>query len=185
MAIVNGLGLDPEGTLASTFAQTSAASAEGASHISIFSGSNSSPPLGVGDLPNQRELQEGFSALVGARSQYLLSLSGLRHGWISGKGETPSQGAIALSMALLEYIQRVALSRVWPFIPRLVMGPLLSGGISVELHARDDSAIFVNINNNAKVEIEVKYRGYYSTVGINAIAMGSKVLSRYDAIANG
>ena len=67
-------------------------------------------------------------------------------------------------------------------IPRLVMGPIPSGGIIVELHADDDNAINVTITNDDRVELEVLYGGCYFEVNISESELIGMVTAQYASI---
>ena len=131
----------------------------------------------------QQRFQKSFVSLLNRRQGYLDGLHNLNREWITGGGEVPNSNVILAAKTLLRYIENQARIFILNVIPRLVIGPLPSGGITVELHAEEDSALFVTIKNNETVEIDVKYRGYYTSIDTDQLGLGNKVLSRYESIS--
>ena len=83
---------------------------------------------------------------------------------------------------MLRAIQR-RVSEGLDVLPRLVMGPSAAGGVCVELHADQDNAIYVAVNNDATIEIDVQYRGFFFTSEAKGEMLGSEVIDNYEAIA--
>lgn len=124
-----------------------------------------------------------FATFVSNRFSYLAGLQNLGANWVSGGGVKPSASAIFLSQALLSYIRKKVISEEVSLIPRIVMGPIPSGGILLELHADDDNAINVTISNDDRVELEVQYRGCYFEVNLPENEMIGTVTSQYASIS--
>jgi len=110
----------------------------------------------------------GFNQLVNDRKEYLGKLPKLNENWISGKSSLPSGEVIEKSKNLLDdfnnYLIRKKRQNMQIDIPKLVMGPIPTGGIGVEFHVNSENALYVNIHNNSSVEIEIKYYDFYSTI---------------------
>lgn len=150
------------------------------SDISFF-GHADYPSLGQSDDWRETGLRN-FASLVSNRSSYLAGLQNLGANWVSGGGVKPSPSAIFLSQALLSYIREKVINEEVSLIPKIVMGPIPSGGILVELHADDDNAINVTISNDDRVELEVQYGGYYYEINLSGNELNGTVTSQYASI---
>jgi len=110
----------------------------------------------------------GFNQLVAVRKEYLDILPSLDENWISGKSSLPSHEVIEKSKYLLDdfnnYLVRKKKQEIKIDIPRLVIGPIPTGGIGVEFHVNSENALYISIHNNNTVEIELKYFDFYSTI---------------------
>ncbi len=126
---------------------------------------------------------QSFASLVSKRCSYLEGLRNLESDWVSGGAVNPSSSAILRSQELLLYIKRKIFSEELCLIPRIVMGPIPSGGILVELHADDDNSIHVTISNDDRVELEVQYGGYYYEFNLSANELNGTVTSQYASIS--
>ncbi|MCY3773238.1 MAG: hypothetical protein OXG98_14630 [Gemmatimonadetes bacterium] len=126
---------------------------------------------------------QNFASLVSSRCNYLEGLIELEPDWVSGGSVKPSTSAIYLSQALLRYIRTKVVRKELNVIPKIVMGPIPSGGIIVELHADDDNAINVTIPNDDRVEVEVQYAGYYFDVNLSENELIGTVTSQYASIS--
>ncbi len=126
---------------------------------------------------------QSFASLVSNRFSYLGGLRNLERDWVSGGAVKPSSSAISLSQELLLYIRKKVSSEEFKLIPRIVMGPIPSGGIIVELHADDDNAINVTITNDDRVYLEVLSGGCYFEVNISGNELIGMVTSQYASIS--
>lgn len=156
-------------------------SVPGTSDVSSFGNVNYQSSSQLGDW-NTTGLQN-FASLVSSRCNYLEGLTELEPDWVSGSPTKPSTTAIYLSQALLRFIRTKVIRKEYSVIPKIVMGPIPSGGIIVELHADDDNAINVTIPNNNQVEVEVQYAGYYSDVNLSENEFIGTVTSQYASIS--
>lgn len=119
---------------------------------------------------------------------YLDSLKSLEDNWISGKAQSPTHSVIEIGKHILSefnlYVERNFINKLpsykseigeytqfpstdvytrYPKIPKVIMGPISTGGICLEFHADKSTALFVTIRNNAeKMDLEVKIKDYYS-----------------------
>ena len=151
------------------------------SDISVF-GSVNYPSSGQSGDWKETGLQN-FASLVSNRYSYLEGLLDLGPDWVSGGAVKPSSSAIILSQALLLYIRKKVVSEELSLIPRIIMGPIPSGGMIVELHADDDNAINVTIANDDRVELEVQYGGRYFEVNLSENELIGTVTSQYASIS--
>jgi len=153
----------------------------GTSVVSSFANVNYNSFYQTGDW-NTTGVQH-FSSLVSNRCNYLEGLTELEPDWVSGGSVKPSSSAIYLSQALLLYIRTKVIRKELSVIPKVVMGPIPSGGIVVELHADDSNAINVTIPNDDQVEVEVQYAGYYFDVNLSENELIGSVTSQYASIS--
>ena len=140
--------------------------------------------LGRGQSADWKETGlRNFASFVSNRFSYLGGLKNLEPDWVSGGAVKPSPSAIVHSKALLVSIGKKVLSEEISIIPRIVMGPIPSGGIIVELHADEDNAINVTITNEDQVELEVLYGGCYFDVNISGSELIGMVTAQYASIS--
>jgi hypothetical protein len=120
-----------------------------------------------------------FSELVNDRKNYLNQLLNLPDNWLSGESNIPNQYAIDMGKKILGgFLKYLELKNEYVFIPKLIMGPIPSGGISIELHRNSEIALYFNIFNNKNIEIETKYFDFYADIEIKNINEG--LLPQYD-----
>jgi hypothetical protein len=149
-----------------------------------FASDNRSSNVDLSEYEELTVIYSGFRQLISSRRDYLSRLIELGDNWISGEAKAPGRSAIEMSQAFLSYVQQhVTVKRV-PVLPRLVLGPLPSGGVIVELHTDDDSAIYVTFYNDATVEVDTKYRGHFASARLIETDVNNEVLSRYESIAD-
>jgi uncharacterized phage-associated protein len=97
-----------------------------------------------------------FHTLIVQRNQYLGTLPSIGTEWISGGGASPSTQACKLAKDFLYHLERfVFASAPKPEIPKLVLGPLPAGGVSIEL-STNRTTLYVNLWNTERVEIDVE-----------------------------
>jgi len=127
-----------------------------------------------------------FYQLVVSRKKYLDMLPSLGENWISGNSSLPSRAVIEKSKKLLDAFNSYL---VWKKqqgtqidVPKLVMGPIPTGGIGVEFHVNSENALYVSIYNNDMVEIEIKYFDFYSTIEPTDLNKG--IIAGYELLAS-
>ena len=97
-----------------------------------------------------------FHTLIAQRNQYLGTLPSIGNEWISGNAQSPSVQVCKLAKDFLSHLERfVFASSAKPEIPKLILGPLPAGGVSVEL-STSKSTLYVNFWNDGKVEVDVE-----------------------------
>jgi hypothetical protein len=110
----------------------------------------------------------GFNQLVAVRKEYLDMLPSLGENWISGNPSLPSRKVIEKSKKLLDdfnnYLIWKKQQRAQIDIPKLIMGPIPTGGIGIEFHVNSKNALYISIHNNSTVEIELKSFDFYSAI---------------------
>ena len=133
-----------------------------------------------------------FEQIVEKRIHYLDSLCSLDDNWIMGKSEKPNLDVISTAKNILiefvTYLKRSFIARenikklsfnenmfsltsvydYFPKIPKLIMGPGPSGGITLEFHADQSTALFVTLMNEmTNMDLEVKIKDTYSDIVIS------------------
>lgn len=144
-----------------------------------------------------------FYKLLQKRKKYLDNLRFLPDNWISNDSKKPDDTSIEVCKFVLNefwnYLsnnvitsKRLTLGNYYESkmppetsiasIPKIIMGPIPSGGICLEFHANLTSAIFVTIpNGNEKPEIEIKEKDYYSIYSCDSNISGD-LISGYRAL---
>lgn len=117
------------------------------------------------DYKEAAEAKFDFHRLIADRSQYLKKLPSIGGGWISGKAAPPSNDVVNMASKFLVGFERFLFSSAAkPIIPRIVMGPIPTGGVSIEFHGR--SATYLNFYNNDLVEVECERNGEFSELDV-------------------
>ncbi|TDR05598.1 Panacea domain-containing protein [Marinomonas communis] len=98
-----------------------------------------------------------FSKLIQSRGDYLNSLPDLEEGWISGNKAVPPTAEVCRECnKFLQSFERNLFSKhAAPVIPKLIMGPVPSGGVGVELHSPSKN-IYINFYNDALVDVSIE-----------------------------
>lgn len=154
----------------------------GAGSTSAFASDNEAKQIRADMFEEFGAVQSAFRRLILSRIQYVDGLRDLGDDWISGGAKAPSESAIQMARALLVYVMFRTQTELLSVLPRLVLGPLPGGGVEVELHAEEDSAIYVAFNNDSSVEIDTKLRGYFSKVETPISGQGNEIFARYESI---
>lgn len=98
-----------------------------------------------------------FHNLIAQRNQYLNTLPTIGTEWISGSATSPSVQICKLAKDFLSHLERfVFASAAKPEIPKLVLGPLPAGGVSIELSIKK-ATLYVNLWNSGMAEIDVEH----------------------------
>ncbi|MBR1639795.1 MAG: hypothetical protein IJ688_10465 [Treponema sp.] len=144
-----------------------------------------------------------FYKVLQKRKRYLDNLRSLPNDWISSDSKKPDDNSIEVSKFVLnefwnylskdfETGQRLSLGNFYESkmplessvttIPKIIMGPIPSGGLCLEFHANSTSAIFITIpNGNGHPEIEIKEKDYYSIYNCDSNISGD-LISGYRAL---
>lgn len=106
-----------------------------------------------------------FHELIADRVKYLKRLPEIGNAWISGNAEVPSEKACNLAQRFLAGFERYLFSSgAKPTIPSLIMGPIPSGGVSVEFHA--GNATYIHFYNSGKIELEFERGGSFKDMEV-------------------
>lgn len=129
------------------------------------------------------ESRANIGTYIETRINYLESLRGLAENWISSlRPQKPSDMVINSSKEILKefafYFDRAKSISV----PKIVMGPMPSGGMCIELHVDRQNAMYITLTNSTEVEIEIKYNDYYSSLEAHRTSIGKKVIEKYEQL---
>lgn len=105
-----------------------------------------------------------FNQIIDTRKIYIHGLKNLDEDWISGGGAKPDEENIEFSSNLLEEIRIKYIAELVNFfkMPKLIMGPIPSGGLSFEFRMSNESSIYINVYNKKKVELCKKINDTFS-----------------------
>jgi len=150
---------------------------------------------GVSAFYTNKKVEEGnywyeklscFYQLVNTRKEYLDGLPSLGENWISGNSSPPSREVIENSKKLLDtfnsYLVQKKQQGTQIDVPKLVIGPIPTGGIGIEFHADSENVISVSIFNNNTVEIELKKFDFYSVIEPTDPSRG--IIAGYEMLAS-
>ncbi|MCU0426709.1 MAG: hypothetical protein MUF71_13895 [Candidatus Kapabacteria bacterium] len=103
-----------------------------------------------------------FADIIERRIDYLNSLRTLRDDWISLDSVRPDNESITRATGLLQSLRELVFNYNLQ-IPKLILGPIPSGGVSIEIVKDADNALYVSIPNNQQlVTLETQENGYFS-----------------------
>lgn len=127
----------------------------------------------VGTEPMEQPLQnEAFQNLLTARLDYLEGLKKLMPGWISGTSEVPKAETLKLAKELLEQIGDFILQKkLWQAENKLLMSPIPSGGVSIELRFGPDRCLLLSFFNSGEFEAEYELDGQFGELNAEASAL--------------
>lgn len=108
-----------------------------------------------------------FHELVAQRKTYLANLPNLGNDWISGRAESPSADVCNAAVRFLSGLERYLFaSQSKPDIPKLVLGPIPTGGVGLEFKG-EQVALYVHIHNGGMVEIDTEREGNFDSTEIS------------------
>lgn len=101
-----------------------------------------------------------FHVLIESRLEYLKKLPLIGDAWISGQAAAPTTRTSEVAIGFLTGLERRLFSNhAKPIYPKLIMGPIPSGGISLEFKSQNST--FINLHNSELVEIEFENDGHF------------------------
>ena len=102
-----------------------------------------------------------FKKLLVSRCSYLRTLPAIGDDWISGTSVAPDQESCETAYNFLSGYEKFlfATSPV-PRLPKMILGPIPSGGVSIELHGAN--SLYLNFRNNKTVEVESETGGQFN-----------------------
>jgi hypothetical protein len=156
------------------------------SKVSSFWGENSFDTKSNSQLATKihRDLIVQFGQLVDARKTYLSNLPNLRKDWSSFDSEAPSTKAADISADILEALKNFLTANYSYPIPKLILGPMPIGGIIIEIHANETSAIYFTVPNDAaKVEVDVKKDDFFIDFEVTPNNVQALLVSEIDSIS--
>jgi hypothetical protein len=124
---------------------------------------------------------DSFKQVIIKRKNYLDKLPSLSEGWISGEGKAPTASSTEIAKHLLSCIANNA--QWFKGLPKIVMGPLPSGGVAIEFHKDEDNALFISISDDGCIELDVEKNGYFFETITSYQNLFSSVIEKYGAIS--
>lgn len=122
-----------------------------------------------------------FTKLLTNRSIYLDSLSSLNKNWIDGNSELPDVSSLNIGKMFLSSFAYLINTKKNIPIPKVIMGPIPSGGLCFELHINKSNAMYITIFNGGTIDIDIKYYDYYSSAENNKDT--KKIIEKYELLS--
>lgn len=102
-----------------------------------------------------------FMELLERRKTYLMSLPEIGTEWTSGTAEAPNETVCQAAIQVLDSLRNVTFSKhPKPALPKLAMGPIPVGGVTIELSYNDRNA-YMALFNNETAEVSIEQDGYF------------------------
>jgi len=122
-----------------------------------------------------------FHELISSRLGYLRGLPNIGDQWISGRATAPSPQSCQLAIEFLAGLERhIFATQAKPSFPKLVMGPIPAGGVSLELTARRSS--YLHFHNSGLVEVEFEENGSFTDFQEGSEAFKQRGGQAYQAV---
>lgn len=116
-----------------------------------------------------------FSKLLDNRKSYLSGLNDIGDGWISGGSIAPTKEiCIACKKFLHEFERNLFAKYASPAIPKLLLGPIPTGGVGVELHF-EKTNIYIHFHNNEQLEVSIEANNNFDEYEISLHEFGEGV----------
>lgn len=97
-----------------------------------------------------------FSRLIAKRQEYLSSLDQIGDDWISGGAIAPTKEICIACKKFLHTFERYLFAKhAAPYIPKLLLGPIPTGGIGIELYLKHKN-IYLHFHNKSLVEVSIE-----------------------------
>jgi uncharacterized phage-associated protein len=108
-----------------------------------------------------------FSRLISKRKDYLMSLSDIGNDWISGHSIEPSEEICKECISFLDtFEKKLFTSQAIPTIPKLLLGPIPSGGVGIEFHF-ENKGLYLHYHNNLQVEVSIEDDGSFDDYDVS------------------
>jgi len=125
-----------------------------------------------------------FSELLENRKKYLTSLKNIGDDWISGGSLAPSEDICTACEKFLYAFKHNLFSRyAIPQIPKLIMGPIPTGGVGIELHLSEKNIYLHFHNNNHIIEVSIESNGVFDEYEIPLDQLSEKVCLFLERVA--
>lgn len=121
--------------------------------------------------------------LIENRKVYLDNLETLNN-WISGQSDKPSQDTIQYTKDLLDTFKTWLFANKNIRVPKIIMGPIPTGGITVEFRPDSQNGMFISIHNNKKLGIDIMEEEAYHSVYIEQFTENPFILEAYEYMVN-
>ncbi len=148
---------------------------------SIYNGSFFLTPERIEDKKDEIET---FNRLIEKRIEYLNNLENLNDDWITGKSIAPNKYVLKLGKHLLLDVSKFISEYKYLPIPKLLIGPIPTGGISIEFIVSENKKILINIYNNKTYELEYEKDGFYQEViPLDDSSLSNQLVNTYLSLA--
>lgn len=124
-----------------------------------------------------------FKSYIKDRRTYLKGLSSLGDNWLSSYSVSPNEMTTDLASKILSTVRNLVNHDVSSPTPKLIMGPIPSGGVGIEFVINEGKRLFVNIYNNEVVEFDVENDGYFTEYDSTLSETLSKFKELYKEVA--
>lgn len=122
-----------------------------------------------------------FNSLIESRKAYLGKLTSLTN-WISGRSESPSSLSINISEKILDAFKSWINANKEIPIPKIVMGPVPSGGICIELKANQSNGLLLTIANQGEIDLDVMVDDFFTSMKLDENKINHLMISTYESI---
>ena len=119
-----------------------------------------------------------YISLISDRKSYLNGLIDLGEDWISSESYPPNETSIFIASFILSKSSQM-INKYVKKIPKLVIGPIPSGGIGIEFISALNNKFFVNIYNNNYIEIDIENNEYFTEYELNNTEIKEKFEELY------
>jgi len=111
----------------------------------------------------KRKIEDNYNDFLKSRIEYLESLKNLGDNWITGDSKQPSLKSIEKAKNLLDLVIKNLIEKNFS-LPRILMSPIPTGGISFDLRFDVDNSILFTIHDDENIEMECERDGEYNEV---------------------
>lgn len=172
---------------ASLFSEEDSFEPKSDSDISDFESEKEEKSLAVyriagGGYRSEKQLKS-FKVFVNRRKSYLEGLRNLEN-WISGFSEKPSEDSINYSKNVLERFKNWLYANEDIPIPKVIMGPIPRGGITLEFRPDSQNGMFISIYNDETLEVDVMVEETYHSVDLDQFNAGHYIREAYEYMVN-
>ncbi|HKI45880.1 MAG TPA: hypothetical protein VKA08_11170 [Balneolales bacterium] len=136
-----------------------------------------------GSLDEKKYQLQHFNVFINKRKEYLDTLEGLDN-WISGESEAPNRKAIDDSKFILDSFKNWLSARFEIPIPKIIMGPIPTGGITLELRPDKFNGMFISIMNDEEIEIDVMIDDTFYSVDKESTHIKPYLLEVYEHLVD-
>lgn len=123
-----------------------------------------------------------FHELIKSRLQYLSGLPQIGNSWISGQAAAPSVRTCEVARGFLAGLERQMFSNnPKPIYPKIVMGPIPTGGVSLEFTT--NKAVYIHFHNSGMVEIDLEEEGRFTEYEVSVDQFEENFAEVYQVIS--
>ena len=135
------------------------------------------------DKKSKKDQLTFFKSFVEKRIKYLDKLNNLDN-WISGESVSPTMDSIEYSKYFLEEFKNWLYANKNIPVPKVIMGPIPAGGISLELRPNSENGLFITVYNNKTLEVDVMIQEEYHSVDLDEFKKDPYILEAYEIMVN-